>query len=45
MPLEPMQQLNTQYRTGGWTLRQVVHHVADSHMNSLTRFKLALNRG
>ncbi|MFA6088150.1 YfiT family bacillithiol transferase [Mucilaginibacter sp.] len=35
-------QLNTQYRTGGWTLRQVVHHIADSHMNSLTRFKLAL---
>jgi uncharacterized damage-inducible protein DinB len=35
-------QLDTQYRTGGWTLRQVVHHVADSHMNSLTRFKLAL---
>lgn len=36
------QQLNTPYRTGGWTLRQVVHHLADSHMNSLTRFKLAL---
>jgi len=35
-------QLDTPYRTGGWTLRQVVHHVADSHMNSLTRFKLAL---
>ena len=35
-------QLNTPYRTGGWTLRQVVHHVADSHMNSLFRFKLAL---
>jgi uncharacterized damage-inducible protein DinB len=35
-------QLDTQYRTGGWTLRQVVHHVADSHMNSLMRFKLAL---
>ncbi|MDB5287807.1 MAG: metal-dependent hydrolase [Mucilaginibacter sp.] len=35
-------QLNTQYRSGGWTLRQVVHHVADSHMNSLMRFKLAL---
>ena len=35
-------QLDTQYRTGGWTLRQVVHHVADSHMNSLIRFKLAL---
>lgn len=36
------QQLDTPYRTGGWTLRQVVHHVADSHMNSLVRFKLAL---
>jgi hypothetical protein len=35
-------QLDTPYRTGGWTLRQVVHHVADSHMNCLTRFKLAL---
>jgi len=35
-------QLDTPYRTGGWTLRQVVHHVADSHMNCITRFKLAL---
>src|SRR6218665_1021650 len=35
-------ELNTPYRTGGWTLRQVVHHVADSHMNSITRIKLAL---
>jgi len=35
-------QLDTPYRTGGWTLRQVVHHVADSHMNSLLRFKWAL---
>ena len=35
-------QLNTPYRIGGWTLRQVVHHVADSHMNSLMRFKWAL---
>ncbi len=35
-------QLDTSYRTGGWTLRQVVHHVADSHMNCLIRFKLAL---
>ncbi|MCC8409654.1 putative metal-dependent hydrolase [Mucilaginibacter sp. UR6-1] len=34
--------LNTPYRQGGWTLRQVVHHVADSHMNSITRIKLAL---
>ncbi|MBB6635624.1 YfiT family bacillithiol transferase [Cohnella thailandensis] len=36
------EQLDTSYRDGGWTLRQVVHHVADSHSNSLTRFKLAL---
>lgn len=35
-------QLDTPYRLGGWTLRQVVHHCADSHMNSLVRFKLAL---
>jgi uncharacterized damage-inducible protein DinB len=35
-------QLNTPYRTGGWTVRQVVHHIADSHLNSYTRFKLAL---
>lgn len=35
-------QLDTAYREGGWTLRQVVHHLADSHMNSYTRFKLAL---
>lgn len=35
-------QLDTPYRPGGWTVRQVVHHLADSHMNSLTRFKLAL---
>ena len=35
-------QLDTPYRTGGWTIRQVVHHVADSHMNSLLRFKWAL---
>ncbi|CAM4290439.1 metal-dependent hydrolase [Bacillus manliponensis] len=36
------EQLNTPYRPGGWTVRQVVHHVADSHINSYTRFKLAL---
>jgi len=35
-------QIDTPYRPGGWTVRQTVHHVADSHMNSLTRFKLAL---
>ena len=35
-------QLHTPYREGGWTLHQVVHHVADSHMNALIRFKLAL---
>jgi DinB superfamily len=35
-------QLGTPYREGGWTLRQVVHHVADSHMNALVRVKLAL---
>ena len=35
-------QLDTPYRPGGWTVRQVVHHVADSHMNGLTRTKLAL---
>jgi uncharacterized damage-inducible protein DinB len=35
-------QLETQYRPDGWTLRQVVHHLPDSHMNSYVRFKLAL---
>ena len=35
-------QLNTPYRDGGWTVRQVVHHLADSHMNAYVRFKLAL---
>uniref|UniRef100_E6PYU5 Metal-dependent hydrolase n=1 Tax=mine drainage metagenome TaxID=410659 RepID=E6PYU5_9ZZZZ len=35
-------QLDTPYREGGWTLRQVVHHVADSHANAYVRFKLAL---
>ncbi len=35
-------QLETPYRDGGWTVRQVVHHVADSHLQALMRFKLAL---
>lgn len=35
-------QLDTPYREGGWTVRQVVHHVPDSHLNSYVRFKLAL---
>lgn len=35
-------QLETPYREGGWTARQVVHHVADSHMNAYIRFKLTL---
>ena len=35
-------QLQTPYRTGGWTVNQVVHHVADSHMNAYIRFKLGL---
>jgi hypothetical protein len=35
-------QLDTPYRPGGWTARQVVHHIPDSHLNSYIRFKLAL---
>ncbi|SEA65714.1 YfiT family bacillithiol transferase [Pedobacter hartonius] len=35
-------QLNTPYRPGGWTTVQVIHHVADSHMNAYIRLKLAL---
>lgn len=35
-------QLDTPYREGGWTVRQVVHHLPDSHLNAYTRFKLAL---
>ncbi|HYZ85681.1 MAG TPA: putative metal-dependent hydrolase [Bryobacteraceae bacterium] len=35
-------QLDTPYRPEGWTVRQTVHHLADSHMNALTRLKLAL---
>ncbi|SDR11297.1 DinB superfamily protein [Chryseobacterium soldanellicola] len=36
------EQLDTPYRDGGWTVRQVVNHLADSHINSFIRFKLAL---
>jgi hypothetical protein len=36
------EQLDTPYRPGGWTVRQVVHHVPDSHLNSYCRLKLAL---
>src|SRR5947208_8419350 len=36
------EQLDTPYRPGGWTVRQLVHHVPDSHLNAYTRFKLAL---
>ncbi|MGC2109423.1 MAG: putative metal-dependent hydrolase [Candidatus Korobacteraceae bacterium] len=36
------EQLNTPYRPAGWTVRQVVHHVPESHMNAYIRFKLAL---
>lgn len=35
-------QLDTPYREGGWTVRQLVNHISDSHMNSYIRFKLAL---
>ncbi|HTC76664.1 MAG TPA: putative metal-dependent hydrolase, partial [Edaphobacter sp.] len=34
--------LNTPYRDGGWTVRQLVHHIADSHMNAFIRIRLAL---
>ena len=37
-----LQQLQTQYRPSGWTVQQVVHHIADSHLNAYVRFKLAL---
>ena len=37
----PADKLDTPYRDGGWTARQVVHHVADSHMNAYVRFKMA----
>jgi hypothetical protein len=36
------EQFDTPYRPGGWTINQVIHHVADSHMNAYIRFKLAL---
>ena len=36
------QQLDTPYRPDGWTVRQLVHHIADSHMNAFVRFKMAL---
>ncbi len=36
------EQIETPYREGGWTVRQLVHHVADSHLNAYVRFKLAL---
>ena len=36
------QQIDTPYRSDGWTVRQVVHHLADSHMNAYIRFKLAV---
>lgn len=35
-------QLGTEYRPGGWNVRQVTHHLPDSHMNSFTRFRIAL---
>lgn len=37
-----LEQLDTPYRPGGWTVRQTVHHLPDSHMNAYVRFKLAL---
>lgn len=36
------EQLDTPYRPGGWTVKKLIHHIADSHMNSLIRFKLGL---
>ena len=36
------EQIDTPYRTGGWTVRQVVHHLPDSHLNAYVRFRLAL---
>lgn len=37
------EQFDTPYRPGGWTVRQVIHHLADSHFNCFMRFKLALS--
>src|SRR5215210_2268069 len=37
-------QFETPYREGGWTVKQLVHHVADSHMNAYIRFKLAMTQ-
>jgi hypothetical protein len=37
------EQLDTPYRPGGWTIRQVIHHCADSHFNAFIRFKLSLS--
>ena len=42
VPRLSVEELNLPYRPDGWTIKQVVHHCADSHMNSLIRFKLAL---
>jgi uncharacterized damage-inducible protein DinB len=42
MPSVSMESLEWRYRPEGWTIRQVIHHMADSHMNSIIRFKLAL---
>jgi hypothetical protein len=36
------EQMQTPYRDGGWTVHQLIHHIADSHMNAFIRFKLAL---
>ena len=36
------EQMDTPYRDGGWTVRQLVHHIPDSHLNAYVRFKLAL---